>query len=120
MAEVPHEQELLERWGGQGFAVVGVNADKDQAAAKQACAQKGLSWPSFWDHGWDGPVVRRWNVHSWPTMYLIDAGGVIRARGDDLRTVLVYKNADGTENRVRCLDQAVERLMSEATRGKKR
>ena len=27
-----------------------------------------------------GPIASQWGVYSWPTLYLIDAGGVIRKR----------------------------------------
>jgi peroxiredoxin len=119
MAEVPHEQELLQRWGGQGFAVVGVNSDEDRAAARRACADKGLTWRSFWDRSPEGPVIRRWNVHRWPTLYLIDAAGVIRCKGKYLNSILLRTKGDGTQEQVRCLDQAVESLMNEMAGGKK-
>ena len=27
-----------------------------------------------------GPIAKRWNVHSWPTIYILDNEGVIRYR----------------------------------------
>ena len=46
--------------------------------------EKDLTWPSFFDGGsTSGPIARAWEVQGWPTIIVIDAGGVIRAR--DLR-----------------------------------
>lgn len=41
-----------------------------------------LAWPSyrFWCDGnsSEGPICRKWNVTSWPTLYVLDSRGVIR------------------------------------------
>ena len=38
-----------------------------------------ISWRSFWNGGsTGGPISTRWNVSGWPTMYVIDAEGIIR------------------------------------------
>ncbi|MCP3904841.1 MAG: TlpA family protein disulfide reductase, partial [Planctomycetes bacterium] len=37
---------------------------------------------SFWNgpDGTRGPIAKRWNVSSWPTIYLLDHEGVIHAK----------------------------------------
>jgi thiol-disulfide isomerase/thioredoxin len=82
MAAVPHERELVERYRGRPFALIGVNGDDDKAAAARAVAQNNISWRSFWngaDHR-ASPILSAYNVRGWPTVYVIDPRGVIRGR----------------------------------------
>ncbi|MBN9520432.1 TlpA family protein disulfide reductase [bacterium] len=83
MRMVPHEKKLVERLQGRPFALVGVNGDDDRVKARDAARDKGMTWPSFWSgvDGADGPIARAWNVHTWPTVYVLDARGVIRFTG---------------------------------------
>ncbi|HEY2588250.1 MAG TPA: TlpA disulfide reductase family protein [Tepidisphaeraceae bacterium] len=90
MAEVPHVRELLEqRFKDKPFAVVGVNADADAAQARHAVASHHIPWRSLWNgpDGAYGPIDTQWNLHSLPTVYLLDPEGVIRyayLSGDEL------------------------------------
>ena len=56
-----------------------------------ACLTR-ITWPSFFDGGGiGGPIATRWGVRGWPTIYVLDAKGVIRAtsvRGEALDRVL--------------------------------
>lgn len=82
MAEVPHEKELVERFKGRPFVLTGVNGDSSVEKANKAVKKHGIPWRSFWN-GEDGPsgsIAAAWNVRGWPTVYVIDAQGVIRQR----------------------------------------
>jgi thiol-disulfide isomerase/thioredoxin len=82
MAQVPHERELVERFRGRPFALIGVNGDGDKPAPVRAVEQNRITWRSFWngpDHR-DSPILKAYNVRGWPTVYVIDPGGVIQAR----------------------------------------
>ena len=64
--------------------------------ARVACA-KGL--------GTDGPISKTWNVRSWPTIYVLDAKGVIRFKGVhdkklDEAVDQLLKELDGDQKRV--------------------
>ncbi|OWK40924.1 TlpA family protein disulfide reductase [Fimbriiglobus ruber] len=86
MKMVPHEKKLVERMKDKPFALIGVNGDDERAKAQEIAAARGMSWPSFWDAAKrsDGPITRAWNVHVWPTVFVLDAKGVIRSvRTDD-------------------------------------
>jgi thiol-disulfide isomerase/thioredoxin len=100
MAMVPHERSLVERLQGQPFALLGVNGDGDKADAEMAATREKMTWRSWWDGGQVGPIVTAWNVNSWPTVYVLDAQGVIR-----------YKDLRGKE-----LDEAVDTLLKEMRR----
>jgi AhpC/TSA family len=86
----------VKRLEGRPFALLGVNSDGDREAVRQLMASKGLNWRSWWDHG--GRIARRWKVDRWPTMYVLDAQGVVR-----------YRVSGAAE-----LDRAVEKLLGEA------
>lgn len=81
MAFMPHEKALTERLADKPFAIVGVNADIDEAAAARAVARHKMTWRSFKNAPPAGPTIAaQWQVTSWPTFYLIDHQGVIRKR----------------------------------------
>ena len=100
MAAVPHEKELVERFKGKPFAVVGVSGDSSKTTATKAVAGHQISWRTFWDgvKGPGGPIAVAWNVRGWPTIYVLDQEGVIR-----------YKNLLGKQ-----LDDSLEKLVSAA------
>jgi thiol-disulfide isomerase/thioredoxin len=81
MAQVPEEKALLERFQGRPFSVVGVNCNEDAEAARAAMEREGMTWPS-WHDGEDdgGPIAEEYHVDSFPSAFLIDARGILRAR----------------------------------------
>ena len=95
----PHERSLVKRLADQPFALLGVNSDQDREKLKETMKEEGITWRSFWNGGsTGGPISTRWNVSGWPTIYVIDAEGVIR-----------FKNVRGE-----ALDAAVDELLAEA------
>lgn len=95
---IPHEKALVERLKDEPFVLFGVNTDKDAARYRQEAAEMGVTWPNLFQGGTDGPVPTKWGVSGYPTIYVVDAEGVIRYR--DLRG--------------EALEQAVLRLIAEA------
>jgi thiol-disulfide isomerase/thioredoxin len=77
-----HERQLVERFVGRPFVLVGANVDEDRDAAKQVAEKQMLSWRSFWcgPKGRFADILRAWNVESYPTVYVIDHTGVIRSK----------------------------------------
>ena len=84
----------MERLKEKPFALLGINSDKDP---KKAIAESGAASRHAIEGSTSGPIATEWNVHDWPTIYVIDAKGVIR-----------YKNARGKQ-----MDEAVETLLKE-------
>ncbi len=103
MGLVPHHRALVKRLKGKPFVLLGVNGDDDRDQAAKAMAAEGMTWPSIWNGGQTGGVVAKFGVRSWPTLYLIDAEGVIRYRNIYFAT----------------LDKAVDKLVAEAVAKKK-
>ena len=88
----PHERSLVTKYEGKPFAIVGINSDRDREKIKQICKEKKLTWRSFWNGGsTGGPISTRWNVSGWPTIYLIDHKGIIRAKGHRIDDKLLDK-----------------------------
>ena len=98
----PHERSLVKRLEGKPFALLGVNSDpKDRV--RQAMKKENITWRSWWDGGnTEGPIAKAWNVSGWPTIYVLDAKGVIR-----------HKNVREQE-----MDKAVDALLKELEEAK--
>ena len=76
----PHERSLVNKLKDRPFAIVGVNSDRDREKIKARVKEEKITWRSFWDVTTSGPIATRWNVQGWPTIYVIDHLGVIRAK----------------------------------------
>src|SRR2546421_8344606 len=77
---VPHEKEMVQRLKDKPFALIGVNSDGGRSALKKIMTEQGITWRSFVNGDTSGPISTRWNVSGWPTTYLIDKKGIIRAK----------------------------------------
>jgi hypothetical protein len=99
----PHERSLVKKMVDKPFALIGVNSDKDLKALKPVLQEQEITWRSFWngEKGTGGPISEEWNVHGWPTLYVIDHKGVILHK---------YVGSPGDE----VLDKAIEKLVAEA------
>jgi hypothetical protein len=96
----PHERSLVKRMRGKPFALLGVNSDTDPKKLREVMKKEGITWRSFWDGGGtEGPIATRWNVSGWPTIYVIDHKGIIRAK----------------QLRDSSLDHMVDKLVKEAS-----
>jgi thiol-disulfide isomerase/thioredoxin len=79
MNEVPRERELVERLKGKPFALLGVNCDEDRMTALKVIESEGIRWPNWHDGAPDtGPIVKRYHIRAYPTIFVIDAEGKIR------------------------------------------
>lgn len=78
----PHERSLVSQLAGMPFALVGVNSDGDVEALREIIKEKKLTWRSFQnEEGVDGKISDMWGIQGWPTVFIIDAEGVIRWKG---------------------------------------
>jgi len=104
MRLVPVERALTERMKGKPFTMIGVNGDGILPDARRAVEHEKMTWPSFWNgkDGSHGPITSAWDVSDWPTVYVIDAGGIIRFKFEGY--------GDPTSN---MLNGSVDELMKE-------
>lgn len=54
--------------------------------------EQGITWRHAIDGTTSGPIATQWNVHGWPTLYILDAKGVIRFKGQDARGKKMEEN----------------------------
>ena len=78
---IPHERSLVESMKDRPFAMLGVLYDHDLRRARPILDQLGVNYPNFWNRegGRSGHLSSLWNVHRWPTRFVMDHKGVIRA-----------------------------------------
>jgi thiol-disulfide isomerase/thioredoxin len=81
MALVPHEREMVERLKGEPFALLGVDCEESKDTARTVMARERMSWPSWFDGApGTGPIAKRYHVRGYPSVFVLDARGNIRAR----------------------------------------
>ena len=98
----PHERSLVNRLKDKPFVLLGINSDSDREALKKVLEKEQITWRSWWDGGnTSGPIATKWNVHGWPTLYILDHRGIIRHK---------FLNPPGAEK----LDAAINALVQEA------
>lgn len=98
---LPDEKALVQRLKDQPFALIAVNSDRpeDETLENKPFSERleptrryvksevldkhGITWRNAIDGNTSGPWASKWNVQGWPTLYVIDAKGVIRYKGHD-------------------------------------
>ena len=99
----PHERSLVKRLQDRPFVLLGVNTDQDRQQLKEVIKQERISWRSWWDSPVKGrtSISQNWGIEAFPTLFLLDQGGVIRKRWDG-------------SPRTSDLDRAIDQLLAEA------
>ncbi|HZN41312.1 MAG TPA: hypothetical protein VFD82_21070 [Planctomycetota bacterium] len=93
----------MERLKNEPFALLGVNSDRALAKLRPRLAADGITWRSFWNGsgGTNGGIAGAFGVRGWPTIFILDGGGVIR----------FMRKGGGA------IDQAVDELLAEQKKG---
>jgi thiol-disulfide isomerase/thioredoxin len=99
-AMIPHEREMFEKLSKKNFVLLSVSADEKKDTVTEFLESEKMPWSHWWD-GSRGPVAKMFKIRAFPTLYLIDAKGVIRKK---------WIGSPGNE----ALDKAVEELVAEA------
>jgi thiol-disulfide isomerase/thioredoxin len=101
-AMIPHERELAEKLKDKPFAILSVSVDDEKKELAEFLGAEKMPWSHWWD-GPKGPVVKLFRVKAFPTLFLIDAKGVVRNK---------WVSSPGNE----VLDKAVNELVAEAAK----
>ncbi|HVA46845.1 MAG TPA: TlpA disulfide reductase family protein [Pirellulales bacterium] len=90
VAAYPAERESVEKWRNEPFVLLSVSGDEKVDTLREAVRRGEITWHCWWDGGRDGAICTRWHVDAWPTIYLLDAKGVIRYKehGGDLTPII--------------------------------
>lgn len=99
--EMPYLAQLWQRHRKAGLQVIGINAEEDEAAARQFAEEYSLAFPLVRDE--DRAVTKAYRVPGFPTHYIVDRRGRIRFSG------LGFNLAD-----VAAVSQEVETLLAES------
>ena len=94
-----HERSLVQRYQDRPFVLLGGNTDADAATLVQVQEKQHLPWRSWYD-GPGGPICKEWKILGFPTIFVIDAKGVVRYR---------HVGASGEEE----LEREIETLLHE-------
>lgn len=70
---------MVNQFKNKPFALVGINSDRGgRSVLQNIIKEQKLNYRSAYDESTSGPIATAWNVHGWPTVYVIDAKGIIR------------------------------------------
>lgn len=70
---------MVKEFKNKPFALVGINSDTGgRSVLQKIIKEQKLNYRSAYDQSTSGPIATAWNVHGWPTVYVIDANGIIR------------------------------------------
>lgn len=96
-AMIPHSNKLVERMKDKPFALVSVSFDEKKETVTKFLEDNKMPWVHWWN-GVDGSIGKELDIQFFPTIYVVDADGIIR-----------FKNI-----RDKKLDKAIDTLVKEA------
>jgi len=76
----PLERALVERMKGRPFALLSVNVDTDKETLLKSIKDGEVTWRCWWEGQESGLNRQRWRVNEIPSVFVIDAQGIIRAK----------------------------------------
>ena len=83
-AELPHVIATYKKYHDQGFEIIGISLDQDQAKLTGFTKSMNMTWPQFFDgQGWQNKLAVKYGIQSIPATFLLDGEGKII--GKDLR-----------------------------------
>jgi peroxiredoxin len=82
--ELPNVLAAYKKFHDQGFEIVGVSLDEEEAKLTGFLKEQGMTWAQFFDgKGWENKLAVKYGIQSIPATFLLDGEGTIIAR--DLR-----------------------------------
>lgn len=105
-AMIPHERELVKKMAKKPFVLVSVSADDEKDALVKFLEKEPMPWTHWWDSGAESPVLKKYRVRAFPTLYLIDHTGEIKQKW--------VGKPEGD-----ALDKAIEEVVKEAEKAKR-
>jgi thiol-disulfide isomerase/thioredoxin len=77
--EIPNVKATFDKLHSKGFEIVGISFDQDKEALTKFVAKNKMAWPQYFDgKGWENAFGKRFEIHSIPTMWLVDKKGNLR------------------------------------------
>ncbi len=100
-AMIPHEREMVKKLDGKPFVLISASADAEKDTLTKFLEKEPMPWTHWWV-GSDHTLTEALRIQAFPSLYLIDAKGVIRKK---------WIGSPGND----VLDKAVEELVKEAS-----
>lgn len=99
---IPHSREIVTRHKDKPFAMVSISADQTTALVEKFVAEMPMPW-THWFNGPSGGIIEEWSIEGFPTVFIIDAKGVLRHK--------IVGFGPGSDKK---LDDAIDPLVKEA------
>jgi thiol-disulfide isomerase/thioredoxin len=104
-AMIPHERDLVKSMKDKPFVLISVSADDKKDTLTKFFEKEPMPWVHWWDNGPESPVLQKYRIHAFPSLFLIDHNGIVREK---------WVGSPGNEK----IDKAVEELVKEAVKAK--
>ena len=82
LREIPSQRDLMEEMKGRPFTFLGVVSDGRNDDARKVIESRSITWPNILAGG--QAITERYHIEGFPSHIVIDAQGVIRAKGFDI------------------------------------
>ena len=103
IAEMPNVKKVYDTYKDQGFDIIGVSLDTDEARLRDYLKENDIQWRQiFSGQGWNSPLAQQYGIRGIPAPWLIDRNGKLithRARGADLERLVAEAVNDKPTNR---------------------
>ena len=97
--EMPNLKKVYDTYKDQGFEVIGINLDPDEAELRDYVKEKDIPWRQiFCEQGWDDPIVQQYNVTGVPEPWLIAKDGTLIST-DAREAALEYLVSDALKDK---------------------
>jgi peroxiredoxin len=92
IAEMPNVKRVYNNYKDEGFDIIGISLDIDEARLRNYLKENDISWQQvFSGEGWQSPVSQQYDIRAIPAQWLIDRDGTLisnRARGKALERLV--------------------------------
>jgi peroxiredoxin len=95
------EKEMVKKFEGRPFALLGISVEADMTDLREYLQKEPITWPNIYAGAWS-PLIKEWGAYIYPTLFVVDAKGVLRG---------------AQVKRVGELEMLVEKLLREAESG---
>jgi thiol-disulfide isomerase/thioredoxin len=98
---IPFQRTMVERMKGRPFEYVSISIDENKDTLTDFLAREKMPWRHWWV-GVDSRFGDAWDIRHYPTIYIIDANGIIRD-----------KDVESCDDREAELNKVVDKLLEE-------
>ena len=102
LGEMPNVKKVYNTYKDQGFDIIGVSLDTDEARLRNYLKKNNIPWRQiFSGQKWNSPLAQQYHIRSIPAPWLIHRDGTLisrEARGVKLEQLVVETLKDKTEN----------------------